>query len=388
MADFRYAAEWNQHARRGSDIVDPVLIVRQLSRFEFTMRRPTSQIDHALVFSDGRGKYAVYVPPHRPTRAELAAGRYVSVHEVDTGIHHLTLDFRLPSDDEAFTFGTQAELTWQVTAPDRVVDSGLRDVPAILRPKLEQRMRRVSRGFSIEHSRQAEEAVQDDINALQPAGEYGLHVTCAVRLELDDAARDQRTQLRDIGYRHDLLRPQYELEQARAGYQYQLDALQAQQEQQLLAQKAEFYRYYLEHGGVLQWALQLAQRPEDLPNASHGLREDQKAAITGQLDLLRQVADTGRFEDYQLEDATRQTLRRIHDHFAGPAQPPAQLPAAGPDTAPPPYPAAAPPAPGVPPVPPAPPAPQAPPGAPDPRTVDPRTAAYPPPPPAGGPEPE
>jgi hypothetical protein len=328
MAGYRYSPQWDQHARRNTDIVDPVLVVRPLSRFEFTGRRPVNQVDHALVFTSTRGTFAVYIPPQRPPRSELSSGRYVSVHEVDMGIHHFQRPFQLPSDNDAFTFRGELDVSWRVMAPDLVVASQLRDVPAHVVPRLEERMRVTTRRFSIEDSARAETAVRDNLSRTQVAEELGLHLTCAVRLDLDEAARNQQAALRDLGYQEQRIAPEAELERLKETHKQEMDAMrQAHRhrteradlghEHELLTEKARFYAWHLEQRGVVPWALEVAKRPDDLPRILEMLSKEQAAQVAEKLDLLDRVEQSGHFETYQLESPVREALRAIRSLFTG-----------------------------------------------------------------------
>lgn len=53
MVDIRREPDWDQGANRHSELVDPVLTVRQLSRFDH--RKGYSRIDNALVFTTDKG---------------------------------------------------------------------------------------------------------------------------------------------------------------------------------------------------------------------------------------------------------------------------------------------------------------------------------------------
>ncbi|MCZ1001493.1 hypothetical protein O1M63_31060 [Streptomyces mirabilis] len=66
MAEFRRPPEWQQQADRHTTLIDPVLTVRPISRFDYTARRPVSAIDHALVFATAGGGYDAYMPRTGP----------------------------------------------------------------------------------------------------------------------------------------------------------------------------------------------------------------------------------------------------------------------------------------------------------------------------------
>ncbi|MEW2621222.1 PE-PGRS family protein [Streptomyces sp. NPDC048106] len=376
MADFRRPPEWSQNADRHTALIDPVLTVRPISRFDYTVRRQVSAIDHALVFVTAGGSYDVYLPPHRPSRAEATTRRYTSVYEVDMGSHPVQLELELPSADDAFSFGGTADLTWRVADPKAFVASGERDVPTRLARELHQVGRPVTRSFPVEDSPGAERAVQQAVTA---EGSFavgtGLHVTCVVRLRLDDEAIAHRRRLRTLRYESEMLDPEHEFRMRQAQLDHQLEVLRERQSQELAAKKIDFYQYWLRHGGVAAWALHLAEHPGDTGLVIGNLRKEQLGAIRQELELI--AGDT--LEDYQKAEAARSVLRSVDGLMREQAAPPQALPPAAPH----PY---VPPQPGTPPPPPGPPAPYDPaPGAETPQD-GPAPAAAPPPavPPAPG----
>ncbi|MET7380934.1 hypothetical protein ABZT08_19280 [Streptomyces sp. NPDC005526] len=308
MADFRRPPEWQQDADRHSTLIDPVLTVRPISRFDYVARRQVGAIDHALVFVTAGGSYDVFMPPQRPSRAEAATRRYTSVYEVDMGSHPVQLKMRLPSDDDAFSFGAVADLTWRVADPVAYVASGERDVPTRLDRELQQLARPITRRFSIEDSPDAEEALLEAVmDESRFAAGTGLAVTCVVRLRLDDEAIAHRRRKRSLRYEAEMLDPEHEFRLKQARQEYELEALRHQQAQQLVAQKIAFYQYHLQHGGVSAWALHLAQHPGDTKMVIGTLHKDQLGTIRRQLELI--AGDT--MEDFQKAESARSVLRDV-----------------------------------------------------------------------------
>ncbi|MFF9407327.1 PE-PGRS family protein [Streptomyces anandii] len=389
MADFRRPPEWQQDADRHSTLIDPVLTVRPISRFDYVARRQVGAIDHALVFVTASGSYDVFMPPQRPSRAEAATRRYTSVYEVDMGSHPVQLKLRLPSDDDAFSFGAIADLTWRVADPIAYVASGERDVPTRLSRELQQLARPVTRRYSIEDSPEAEQAV---LGAVMAEGGFaagtGLDVTCVVRLRLDDEAIAHRRRKRSLRYESEMLDPEHEFRMRQARQEHELEWLRQQQSHQLVAQKIAFYQYHLQHGGVAAWALHLAQHPMDTKMVIGTLQKDQLGAIRGQLQLI--AGDT--LEDFQKAESARTVLKSVDDLIQQQDQAAAQPPVTA-EALPP---GAPPQAPQTPPVPPAPQDPYASPGYTQPAYAPPAPqdpyapSAYAPPPyapPAPGPGP-
>jgi hypothetical protein len=310
MADFRRPPEWTQNADRHTALIDPVLTVRPISRFDYTARRQVGAIDHALVFVTAGGSYDVYMPPHRPSRTDAATRRYASVYEVDMGSHPVQLELELPSDDDAFCFGVTADLTWRVADPIAFVASGERDVPTRLTRELQQVARGVTRRFPVEDSPGAERAVQRAVEVENRfAAGTGLYVTCVVRLRLDDDAIAHRRRKRALRYESEMLDPEHEYRMRQAQLQHQLEVVREQQSQELAAKKIAFYQYWLQHGGVAAWALHLAAHPGDTRMVIGTLQKDQLGAIRKELELI--AGDT--LEDYQKAESARTVLHSVDD---------------------------------------------------------------------------
>ncbi|WP_328670888.1 PE-PGRS family protein [Streptomyces sp. NBC_00328] len=320
MAEFRRQPEWQQDANRHTTLIDPVLTVRPIARFDYTVRRAVTAIDHALVFVTAKGSYDVYMPPHRPSRPDAATRRYTSVYEVDMGSHPVQLALEMPSDDDAFAFGATADLTWRVADPIAYVASGERDVPTRLTRELHHLARPVSRAFSIEDSPAAERAVQRAVEEGGFAAGIGLAVTCVVRLRLDDEAIAHRRRQRSLRYESDMLDPEHEFRLRLAHQQHELEMLRQRQDHHLIAEKINFYQYHLQHGGVGAWALHLSQHPEDTKMVIGSIQKDQLSIIRGQLQVL--AGDT--LEDFQKAESARSTLRAV-DELIQQQTPPAPL---------------------------------------------------------------
>jgi hypothetical protein len=330
MADFRRGPDWDQGAHRHSVLVDPVVTVRQLSRFDY--RKSYSRIDNALVFTTNKGEHEVYLPPRRPTRSELATRRYTAVYEVDMGVHSCTDSLSLPSENDAFDFTADLAMTWQVTRPERFVTSRERDVPALLTRRLAEMMREVGRRFPIDRSAEAERAVRQTVASDGPlADDAGLRVSWTVRLRQDDETIAQHRELRQIRYsderlgsahglamREDAFRAERDRELTRQQHELAMERSHQEAElRKLEAEKIEYYQYYLRHGGVASWALHLSRHPEDSRLVMESLREDQLTLIRSQRDIALQVLKgESSLEDYQRAGLTGPALQIIEEFLS------------------------------------------------------------------------
>ncbi|MFF4904269.1 hypothetical protein ACFY2T_05375 [Streptomyces sp. NPDC001260] len=384
MPAFNRPPEWQQQADRHTELVDPVLTVRQLGRFDLNLKSFV-RIDHALVFATPKGGYEAYLPPRRPTRGEIVANRYTAVYEVDMGVHPFSAELTLPSDNDAFEFTAAVDLSWQVLDPARFVASGHRDVPALALGELQQAARPVTRRFAIADSADAERELLQAVTVLGPLGAgAGLQVTWTLRVKRDQENIDHQRRLQAIGHsateqihaaeqgmridvevdRRGRQQDQLQIERATdygrrqqelilqqqrwqheqamlmSGQQHQLALEQGQQMlelQRIEAEKIEFYQYHLQQGGVHAWALHLAQHPEDSRLVMTSMREDQLRMIQAQMDLVGQLLSGDQAENYELEGPKQLALRTVSDilnqRLPGVPQNPPLMPSQGPGTA-------------------------------------------------------
>jgi len=349
MPTFHRQPEWQQPADRHARLIDPVLTVRQLSRFDLSLKHVV-RIDHALVFATPKGGYETFLPPRRPARGEIMASRYTAVYEVDMGVHPFTDTLTLPSDNDAFEFTAEADVSWQVLDPARFVASGIRDVPGLLLGELQQTARPVTRRFAIADSAAAETELLKAVQLVGPLGApAGLQVTWTLRLRRDranidhqqrlqaidhsaaeqirtaqqgmrvDVEMDQRFRQQDalqVGRALDYGRQQQELLLQQQRWQHEQALLQGRHQlelQQIEAQKIQFYQWHLQQGGVQAWALHLAQHPEDSRLVMSSMREDQLRMIQAQMDLVKELLGGEGAERFELEGPKQLALRTVSD---------------------------------------------------------------------------
>ncbi|MFJ2896391.1 hypothetical protein ACIO87_16090 [Streptomyces sp. NPDC087218] len=349
MPEFRRAPDWDQRADRGTRLTDPVVTVRQLSRFGFS-RRPLTRIDHALVFSAQDGSYDPYLPPLRPSRAGAAAKRYTAVYEVDMGVHPVREEIALPSDDDAFEFVAAVELAWRVVDPARFVASRYRDVPRLLIGELEQAARAVTRRYPASRSAAAEEALLREVAARgTPGARVGLTADWTIRLRGDqevvdhvrrmrsidhgateqirtellgreiDAAADRRAREQDAlqsGRAVEFEEQQHRLRLRRQRWQHAEEVERARallELQQVNAEKIAFYEKYLEQGGIRAWALHLVDHPGDTELVASNLRQEQLQVIRSQLELAKELLKGDSAESHELEAPKQHAFQAVID---------------------------------------------------------------------------
>ncbi|MER6200316.1 hypothetical protein ABT234_23455 [Streptomyces sp. NPDC001586] len=289
------APDWDQQAHRHTLLIDPVLTVRQLGRFDLLRTVPT-RIDHALVCSTSRGTYNTYLPPHRPRTLRR---RYTAVYEVDMGIHPVRTRILLPSSDDAHEFEVSVEIDWQVIDPALFVRTGHRDVPRLLLGTLERAARPVARRFPIAASAAAEAAVLSTLHEHEPLGEdAGLRAEWTVRVRRDAENIEHARRLQGIDHA------------AAEGIRTKLGELELQEYE---AKRIAFYREYLARGGVDAWAMHLAQHPDDSAQTMAKLGSAHQAELQVKLTLVKELLAKTGTEAFELEGPRRLAIDAVHD---------------------------------------------------------------------------
>ncbi|MEU8962179.1 hypothetical protein AB0C89_10785 [Streptomyces sp. NPDC048491] len=283
---------------------DPVRQVRSLGRFEFVRNRPPTYAERALVFLSSGGRPQTYLPHQQPTRGELVTSNFRTLYEVDMGIQHMYLEHRLPSDGDAAFFSAETDLTWRVVDPAKIVEQQIRDVRALLEPRLLTQMRRESRRYAIEEGAAAEIAVMEAVAATPLAANEGLEIQCEVRLSLDEEAISQLSSLRSLDYVKQRTRSEHELTR-----------LRTHNEQEVMEESSSFYARLLSQGEFERWGAHLAQNPADIPLAIESIRDDEREASANQIRVIERVLDSGAVEDHMLEDASRAALAAVKERL-------------------------------------------------------------------------
>ncbi|MFF0744550.1 hypothetical protein ACFYVL_29525 [Streptomyces sp. NPDC004111] len=289
-------------ADRQDRLNDAVLSVRSLGRYEYAARRLPAGADHALVLTTTANLYRAYLPPRRPSRSDIASGRFTAMYEVDTGVQRFGRRLELPSDDRSFAFDARADFEWQVRDPVAYVVSGERNVPDLLVGALRRAVHPVTATHWVRHAEEAEAAARAALEEAGPFGaEQGLRVRCDLWLSVDAQTRAHATARRD----------QYDA--------YERAEIDEQQEAVLrtyLDKKVAYYQQYLNRGEVTAWALHLAEHPTDTQLAFESLSEQQIELIRSQYEVVKELLRSDKLEAYELETPKQLLFRFIEGAFS------------------------------------------------------------------------
>jgi hypothetical protein len=267
-------AEPESAARRSRDEpVSPIIAEHRLSRFDLALRLPPARPRVAMVVVNRRGDYDVFGSGRQPSVAELLRRRANSITEVDMGHHQMYLRADLPSRGDAFGFRAVVDVHWRVEDPSQVVRDGLVDVCSALAPGLLAELRSVTRDYEVRETDVAERAANSTLRRREVGADFGLRTTSLVQLAMDDAVRE--------GIR---------LESRMAGFRAMIAA-----------------------GDLNQFALQLAQEPQDTARVMEQLFRERDAHRKATVDFVTRLIDSGAVDRWEIDDQVRTVLQWLQD---------------------------------------------------------------------------
>jgi hypothetical protein len=244
-------------------------------------------------------------PTSQPTLGELLWRRVRTLYEVDTGEHDSVIEDDLPSSGDAFPFHAAVDLRWRVTDPVGVVERHLEtsdDVVRALRPELKNRLRVITREFDVEDSAAAEVKVNQALASLPIGEDLGLRARCWVRLTLEELSRAHATDWRQLRRK-----------MAMEDEVQKLRVTQDQNNRTLLRARMSFYQEVIAAGDISQFAIQLAQNPEEVAVVMEAIRTDRDANRRNTMEFFTRLADSGLIEKHQIGDVVDDALKWLND---------------------------------------------------------------------------
>jgi len=285
-----------------------LIISKETPRLRLFRPRPAPEPGIALVlFREGQPLITLW-PGDRLTSGEVSWGNYKAIYKVDIAEHPFRFDCMLPCQGEAFEFHAQVSVTYSVDNPSLVVERNIADARAVLEPLIISTMRDASRKYEVEQSAEAERAITEQVQEESKKHNTGLElVRFAVKLSLEEDARNHIRQLKEIERAKVHERRQAELERQRIELEVERTRM-----------KMEFYSPLIKEGQWQLLALQLANHPEDVANVAQTLRQQRQTELDSQLKALKIMLEEDAIEGFQMEEASRRVLQRFVESF-GPA---------------------------------------------------------------------
>lgn len=299
---------------------DPILAIEAHPRFEWFRPRPGPEPGTALVVHcSGRSLAVLRQPWESVDWFDLMIRAVRKIYRVNVAEHALCLTSYVPCESEAFYFFATVHFSCRVADPIKVVERGIRDVRAVLEPALVEAMRSVGRRHKVEESARAEVAITEALRAQAASAGFseGLEVKdIAVRLDLDQAARNHVRQLEEARYRHTEELARLDQDRVRLSLQSELDDLKTQFE----IQRANQYRPMIEQGQWQLLQLHLARNPDDVAGVVKHIRDQDQAVFERMLKALQFMLENDTLEPSQLGDSGKKLLREVYLTIKGTSQ--------------------------------------------------------------------
>ncbi|WP_206784669.1 hypothetical protein [Amycolatopsis sp. MtRt-6] len=273
------AANWREDAKQEDAPEEEVRTVEpsnfaplvgeyRVGRLNFLVRRAPARPWTAMVFVRKNGAMTTFRGGKQPTVRKMLWGGFRSQYEVDVSLRRLTLGVTLPSAGDAFVFRAAVDVQWRVVDPELVVRSGITDVRRVLVPQLLEGLRQETRSLQIGAVESAEKAAAARFESAWLEAEHGLWTKVLVRLRMDKQTE------------HNLR----------------------------LTSEVQAFKTLIEGGDIDQFALQLAQNPQQVAQVVEALVKERDTHRREVFDFVNNLLASDALDRWQIDDQVRVTL--------------------------------------------------------------------------------
>ena len=252
--------------------------------------------------------------------------RPATIYEVDLGIHHARVEEDLPSQGHSGSFHAKISVDWRVLDPSAVVRHQVLDIGKSLYADLLHRACSIAREFTIDQVTDAEDKINDQLQGIEldittPTGmqqamqkaiklgclgaKYGLWTSAITHLTLDQAATEHNAKIMKL---------KWALEEEEA--EHRLRITKNQNEQKITAERVAVYREIIARGDIEQFALRLANHPDEISAVTEIIREDQLTKRQDTIEFIKHMVDSGVVERWEVSDQVREALEWLREATA------------------------------------------------------------------------
>jgi hypothetical protein len=281
---------------------NPILAERPVRRFELLHRRPEIKAQVALVLVTARGDHHVFAPKQQPTIGEFIWKNIRTLYEVDMGLHQTRIEAELPSAGDAFPFHAVVDVHWRVQEPSKIVTDGITDVREVLEPRLLAQLHEVTRKYDIEEVAEAERDAQSKLKDEPFCIKFGLWTTAFPRLTMDQPSRHYFGRVRGIDRDTEVERLAQELR-----------IMKERHNKVLLDGRVQNYRAIIAAGDLDQFALQLAQNPDDVQSVVAMIKDERDTNRRQWVDFITRLFESGAIDRWEIDDQVRSVLQWLED---------------------------------------------------------------------------
>ncbi|GAA2795244.1 hypothetical protein GCM10010470_32800 [Saccharopolyspora taberi] len=226
-----------------------------------------------------------------------------TVYEVNMGRHVIRIEADLPSRGDAFDFRADIDVHWRVSDPSRVVLDGVPDVRAALSPAILSALRKITRRFDVEQVELAEEAANQELARRAVGTDFGLWTEGFVRLAMDQASREH------AGIRRRLTR-----ENVAETLTQEVRTRQEEHRREVLEARVAHYRSIMAAGDLSQFALRLAERPDEVEAVVTALINERDNHRHDTFNFITQLLQSDALDRWEVDDQIRTTLQWLKDN--------------------------------------------------------------------------
>ena len=320
---------------------NPILSKEDVRGWSLTKEIPVPEPNTVLVLSRSGGELSIISHTDSPIPfRKFKFGGYNFLYKVDTGNHVLKIDCFLPSKVSGFDFPTTVEITCSVSNPQIIVGARTQDVASVLKARLIDEMKIVSRDYDLRENSMAEKDINRSVRRKvvndRCFDDLGLRVSQLVTsLQIDSSAIEKikkitLTELNEAASLAEkaaelrIREAELKLEQAEEAAQFRLDELKRMR----ASANQEHYEKLVRGGEVSLLAAYLAQNPEGIAELIK--RSDRQTQLSSESDMqmLKVLLEEDAIEGSQLDETRVRVLRRL---MGSPESPRAALKGSGED---------------------------------------------------------
>ncbi|MFD9910062.1 hypothetical protein [Streptomyces sp. NPDC059063] len=217
--------------------------------------------------------------------------RPYTAFELQLGWHTVSFGVELPAAEGGRSFPAEVRVRWQVSDPCLVARSQVTDVAALLVPELEQRLRDVSRRYSINRAEEVRDAVHAALSGERLGSRFGLELDVFVTISADKLIQDHGRSLGRVLHQTDL-------EHVHQGLRQLRDA----NKRELISRWATDFEVALRDGDHAVMAQMMARNPKDLGEIRQMFRKEQREQRQDGMELMSRLIDGGLLERWELGD--------------------------------------------------------------------------------------
>ncbi|WP_293127276.1 hypothetical protein [Microcoleus sp. bin38.metabat.b11b12b14.051] len=296
---------------------NPILSQEDVRGWSLTKEIPVPAPNTVLVLSRSGGELLVISHTDKPISfSKFKFGGYNFLYKIDVGEYVLKIDCSLPSKTSGFDFPTTVEITCSVSDAQIIVKAGTHDVASVLKARLINEMKQISRDYDLRENAMAEKDINRSVRRRvvdeRCFDDLGLRVPQLVAsLQIDSSAigsikQVTLTELNEAALLADKA-AQFRLAQAEEIAQLKLDELKRMR----ASASQEHYEKLLLGGEPSLLAAYLAQNPGNIAELISRFDQQKQLSSGSNMELLKIMLQEDALEGSELGEASMRVLRRV-----------------------------------------------------------------------------